>query len=141
MPIDYNETHRTSFKCPEPIRDALDDEADRRDTSRSDLLREAAIEYAETHGLLDDETDEGDDLPEDDQLREAYLQLWAVARNDPYHRVSVEQAKAKLWSQRVPKDTVRRELLTPLSRAGYVNIRPTLDDVQVYVRPRPEAEA
>lgn len=133
MTLDYNDTHRTSFKCPDTHRDLLDDVADDRGISRSQLLRDIVAEFVDNH-TEDDSV--SSDLPDEQKLREAYLTLLEMAERHPQKRVTLEQARNHLWTTSTPKKAVKDDLLTPLRRQGLIRITPGMDRVWVTVRPR-----
>lgn len=127
---------RVSFGAPEDDIKRLDEIADSQDKSRSELLRELVREEIERHE--DDQDGAEAALPETEHLREAYLSLLDVAEErieGAGLRITREEARNTLWSNRCPKDAVMDSLIRPLRKRGFVDIDPGMDKVWITVRP------
>ena len=131
--MDWNPSTRCSFGVSEDALDALDEIAEREDMNRSEKLRELVRQEVERKGDLDGPTPV---LPDDEELADAYETLHgrAYADHKEHHRVTLETAKNKLYSNQTPKGAVRDEIIKPLQRLGYIDVMPGRDNVWVYVK-------
>lgn len=136
MVMDWNPDKRFSFKEDEEAMAILDEIAEQEGKSRSAKLRELVRE--EVAGYVDD-SDDADDLPSDERLCDAYKTLISLADErvpGAGLRVSREEARNSLYSNRVPKDAVMDSLIRPLRQRGYVDIDASMSRVWITVRPR-----
>jgi len=106
-------TSRVSFGLPEVLRDELDEEADRRDMSRSELLRELVKDE-----LAASTSDENDEFhPQDDALAAVYQ---AALEHASEHRLRFDLRKSQMATDTGISATALRGYLVSLERDGYV---------------------
>lgn len=114
---------RVSFDPGAVDMDKLDDIAEERDLSRAELIRQTLKEVVDAH---DDGEERNAELhkPEHPELLAAFEKL-LDASDHPRGvcRVSVEEARDKLHTQRCGKGQVVNRLLSPLHQEGFITIR------------------
>lgn len=132
--MDWNPSHRCSFKVDEDALNLLDEIAEREDMNRSEKLRELVRQEVERKGDLDGPTPV---LPDNEELADAYQTLHdrAYAPHKKHPRVPLESAKNKLYTNKTPKNEVFDDLLKPLESESYVSISAGYNNVWVVVRP------
>jgi|GEM_PF-2113834 len=114
---------RVSFDPGSVDMDKLDDIADNRDLSRAELIRQTLKEVVDAY---DDGEDRHAELhkPDHPDLLDAFEKL-LDASDHPRGvcRVSVEEARDRLHTQRCGKGQVVNRLLSPLHQEGFITIR------------------
>jgi len=106
-------TSRVSFGLPEVLRDDLDDLADQRDMSRSELLRELVKD--ELDASTPDDNDEYH--PQDDALAAVYQ---AALEHSIEHQLRFDLRKSQMATDTGIAATALRGYLVALQRDGYV---------------------
>lgn len=126
------DTTRATFSISPDLLETFDGLCQDADRSRSDQLRELVAEFVADHT----ETDTDYPMPDDPRLARAYQQLWDAAdrRFDTAKRLTFEEAKNELYTNTVPKDAVKRRFIIPLKQQGFIDVRPAMNEVWVYVR-------
>jgi len=110
-----NTSAQLSVRCEADLKEQYKDAIG--DTAMSDDLRQYMKRVVDENG---GDTGSGDGLPNDDELRQAYLRLDKLASPDD-HRVDYETAESDLASElNRPKKTIRRAIIQPLRRRGYL---------------------
>jgi hypothetical protein len=130
------ETTTTTIRPFEDDLEKLDEICDAEDKSRSEKIRELISREVDRH---DDDAYDADALPSDERLRDAYETLLDVSEEvfeGGGQRCTLEEAKNSLYSNRIPKDAVRKQLVKPLKDDDLVRVDRGMSSVWIVVRPR-----
>jgi hypothetical protein len=113
---------RVSFDPGSVDIEALDEIADEQGMSRAELIRGTLRDLVDEH-------DQGDDhaelhKPDHAELRQAFGQLLDVSDHPRgVRRVTVDEARDKLHTNRCKKSQVSDRLLRPLDKDGFITVR------------------
>lgn len=110
---------RVTARVPQGLKDDFSAACDAEDESMTDALNEMMKEYVAEHG----DSSEVSHLPDDDTLAEGYRRLRRLADPDT-GRVEADVAVTEISKALGrPQSTVRRSVLNPLERRGYIDPR------------------